>query len=245
MDEAHETLSGPATKRILEREHREYGKPEYERLAGISVAHLYNLRKQRRYHERRLNYSKTWPTQVAIGKRRRPQPEGQPGYLRIDTVHQGDLDGIKGVYHINAVDEVTQWQVMGYAVQIGETWLLPVLEQILQQFSSGTDDPNSLSRPSWTVSRKLESNKPRVPERMRSCTAGSDNIRGISMVPIIVEKITKKFFSLSCFRRLPMPSVYEDRPSRHASTPDQPAVRQLLFSPRSYQECRGQSDLSH
>lgn len=134
VDEAHETLSGPATKRILEREHREYGKPEYERLAGISVAHLYNLRKQRRYRERRLNYSKTRPTQVAIGERRRPQPEGQPGYLRIDTVHQGDLDGIKGVYHINAVDEVTQWQVMGCAAQIGEAWLLPVLEQILQQF---------------------------------------------------------------------------------------------------------------
>ena len=132
VDEAHETLSGPATKRILEREHREYGKPEYERLAGISVAHLYNLRKQRRYRERRLNYSKTRPTQVAIGERRRPQPEGQPGYLRIDTVHQGDLDGIKGVYHINAVDEVTQWQVMGCAAQIGEAWLLPVLEQILQ-----------------------------------------------------------------------------------------------------------------
>src|SRR5947208_5878949 len=96
-----------------------------------------------------------------------------------------------------------------------------------------------------TVSKELESNKRRVPERMRSCTAGSDNIRGISMVPIIVEKITKKFFSLFCFRLLPMPSVYEDRPSRHASIPDQPAVRQLLLSPRLYQECRGQSDLSH
>ena len=113
------------------------------------------------------------------------------------------------------------------------------------RLSSGTDDPNSLARPSWTVSKRLESNKPRVPERMRFCTAGSDNIGGISTVPIIVEKITKKFFSLFCFRRLPMPSVYEDRPSRHASTPDQSAVRQLWLSPRSYQECRGRSHLSH
>ena len=134
VDEAHETLSGPATKRILEREYREYGKPEFERLAGISAAHLYNLRKQRRYRECRLSYSKTRPTHVAIGERRRPQPEGQPGYLRIDTVHQGDLDGAKGVYHINAVDEVTQWQVVGCSAQIGEAWLLPVLEQILEQF---------------------------------------------------------------------------------------------------------------
>src|SRR5207237_10448557 len=104
--------SGPATKRILEREYQEYGKPEYERLATISVAHPYNLRKQRRYRECRLSYTKTRPTLVAIGKRRRPDPQGKPGYLRVDTVHQGDQDGAKGVYHINAVDEVMQWKVV-------------------------------------------------------------------------------------------------------------------------------------
>jgi hypothetical protein len=30
----------------------------------------------------------------------------------VDTVHQGDQDGKKGVYHINAVDEVTQYEVV-------------------------------------------------------------------------------------------------------------------------------------
>jgi len=134
VDEAHDTLSGPATKRILEREHAEYGKKEYRRLAGISVAHLYNLRKQSRYRERRLHYTKTRPTPVNIGERRKPEPEGRPGYLRVDTVHQGDQDGIKGVYHINAVDEITQWQVMACVPQISEAFLLPALEQILQQF---------------------------------------------------------------------------------------------------------------
>jgi transposase InsO family protein len=134
VDEAHETLSGPATRRILEREYQEYGKPEYERLAVISVAHLYNLRKQRRYRECRLSYTKTRPTPVSIGERRRPNPQGQPGYLRVDTVHQGDLDGSKGVYHINAVDEVTQWQVVACAPRISEAWLQPVLESMLKQF---------------------------------------------------------------------------------------------------------------
>ena len=134
VDEAHETLSGPATRRILEREYDEYGKPEYERLAGISVAHLYNLRKQRRYRECRLSYTKTRPTLVTIGERRRPNPQGQPGYLRVDTVHQGDLDGAKGVYHINAVDEVTQWQVVACVPRISEAWLQPVLQAILKQF---------------------------------------------------------------------------------------------------------------
>jgi hypothetical protein len=93
VDEAHETLSGPATGRILEREIQLYGKQEYARLAGISVAHLYNLRKSRRYRERRLNYVKTRPTTVSIGERRKPQPQGQPGDLRLDNGASGRSAG--------------------------------------------------------------------------------------------------------------------------------------------------------
>jgi len=134
VDEAHETLSGPATRRILEREHLLYKRPEYARLAAISVAHLYNLRKHARYRERLLNYTKTRPTAVSIGDRRKPQPQGQPGFLRLDTVHQGDGPEGKGVYHINAVDEVTQWQIAGATPRISEAYLEPVLEHMLRQF---------------------------------------------------------------------------------------------------------------
>lgn len=133
VDEAHETLSGPATKKILEREFVLYKHAEYERLAGISAAHIYNLRKRPRYRERRMNYTTTRPVHVAIGERRRPQPGGKPGYLRVDAVHQGDLDGVKGVYHINAVDEVTQWQTVGAAEALTQSHLKPVLQDILQQ----------------------------------------------------------------------------------------------------------------
>jgi transposase InsO family protein len=138
VDEAHETLSGPATRRILEREVELYGKQEYARLATISVAHLYNLRRSQRYRERRLHYIKTRPSTVSIGERRKPQPQGQPGYLRLDTVHQGDQPagggGAKGVYHINAVDEVSQWQVVGSTPRISEAYLEPVLRAMLRQF---------------------------------------------------------------------------------------------------------------
>ena len=51
VDEAHETLSGPATRRILEREYQQYGKLEFQRLADISVAHLYNLRQRPKYRQ--------------------------------------------------------------------------------------------------------------------------------------------------------------------------------------------------
>ncbi len=47
VDTAHETLSGPATRKILYREFHQYQDRNYERLAAISVAHIYNLRKSR------------------------------------------------------------------------------------------------------------------------------------------------------------------------------------------------------
>ena len=139
VDEAHETLSGPATRRILEREYQTYGKPQYARLATISVAHLYNLRRRPRYRERRLTYTKTRPTAVSIGERRCPDPQGRPGYLCVDTVHQGDAAGEKGVYHIDAVDEVTQWQIVAATPRISELWLEPVLEAMLRQFPFGIE----------------------------------------------------------------------------------------------------------
>ena len=134
VDEAHDTLSGPAIRKILEREFCEFGKSEYDRLAGISVSHLYRRRKSETYRTRYATFTKTRPTPVSIGERRCPQPEGRPGYLRVDTVHQGDRDGVKGVYHINAVDEVTQWQVVACVPQISEAWLEPALLSMLAQF---------------------------------------------------------------------------------------------------------------
>jgi hypothetical protein len=133
-DRAHEWLSGPATRCILRREYEQFGKQPYARLAGISTAHLYNLRQSPRYRKAAAKFEPTRPTPVSIGERRRPEPQNQPGYLRVDTVHQGDCDGIKGVYHINAVDTETQWQVVGCVSRISEQFLLPVLEAMLHQF---------------------------------------------------------------------------------------------------------------
>jgi hypothetical protein len=91
VDEAHETLSGPATPKLLYRGYYEFADARYERLAGISSAHIYNLRKLRSYRERVMVFSKTRPTATGIGVRRKPEPGGRPGYLRVDTVHQGDV----------------------------------------------------------------------------------------------------------------------------------------------------------
>lgn len=134
VDHAHGWLSGPATVRILQREYEQFGKAEYARLAKISVAHLYNLRRSAGYRKMAAEWKPTQPSAIALGERRKPDPQGRPGFLRIDTVHQGDWQGAKGVYHINAVDAVTQWQVVGCVERINEHFLLPVLEAILHQF---------------------------------------------------------------------------------------------------------------
>jgi transposase InsO family protein len=134
VDEAHQTLSGPATRRIFEREFGHYGKLEFQRLAAISNGHLYNLRRTPRYRRRLKNYQKTRPSPVAIGERRRPDPGGRPGYLRVDTVHQGDAEHARGVYHINAVDEITQWEIVAAVPRISEAYLEPVLVMVLAQF---------------------------------------------------------------------------------------------------------------
>jgi hypothetical protein len=134
VDAAHEDLSGPAIRRILQREYRVYGKPEFERLAELSVSHLYNLRRSVSYRRRRVRVQPTRGKAVPIAERRKPDPQGQPGYLRVDTVHQGQQDGKAGPYHINSVDTVTQWEVLGCCQTISENHLVPVLEQILAQY---------------------------------------------------------------------------------------------------------------
>ena len=133
-DTLHGTLSGPATKKLMERAWRVFDDPHYERLATISVAHLYNLRKRAGYVRHRQTWTKTRPVNLAIGERRAPAPNNRPGYLRLDSVHQGDQDGLKGLYHINAVDCVTQYEALATCERISEAFLIPVLEALLTSF---------------------------------------------------------------------------------------------------------------
>ncbi len=133
-DNAHERLSGPATKRILSREYKVFKNNKYENLSKISVSHIYNLRLKRQYISKSLTCAKTQAVKSAIGERRKPQPEGKPGFIRVDSVHQGDLDKEKGVYHINLTDETIQWEIIGGVEGISERFLLPLLEDLIKQF---------------------------------------------------------------------------------------------------------------
>jgi transposase InsO family protein len=134
IDALHGTLCGPTTRKLCERAYFRFNDQRYERLAQISNGGLYNLRHSAGYQRQRTHFDRTRPTPVSIGERRKPFPDNRPGFLRVDSVHQGDFDGIKGVYHINAVDEVTQMQVVVCVERISEQYLLPALEQLLESF---------------------------------------------------------------------------------------------------------------
>lgn len=133
-DELHDYLSGPAIKKIMEREYEVYGHTEFGNISRISVAHLYNLRRSNIYRNITRRFTRTKASVSRIGERARPDPKGQPGYIRIDTVHQGDLNSHKGIYHINAVDEITQWEIVASVERISEAYLVPVLENMLVWF---------------------------------------------------------------------------------------------------------------
>lgn len=151
-DNIHQRLNGVTTKKILEREYQIYDHLEYERISQISVSHLYNLRQTYVYQTHSLTFKNTQAVQRSIGERSKPDPQGKPGYIRIDTVHQGDLsvekgdkgdkgekgdkngNYTKGVYHINSVDEETQWEIIACVEKISESFLEPILKLILAQY---------------------------------------------------------------------------------------------------------------
>ena len=132
VDEAVGQLCGQATRAVMRRMHEEYVDERFERLAGVSNGQFYNLRKSTTYQRRRTTFRKTRATAVSIGERRKPRPKGRPGFLRVDTVHPGDKDGEKGVYHVNLVDEVTQWEHVATVRAISDRCLVPVLGELIK-----------------------------------------------------------------------------------------------------------------
>ena len=125
-DELHFRLSAAATHEIMRRECELFGKKEYQNLSHISISHINNLRDSERYKAKYLHH--TQARQIPIGTTVKPDPNGLPGSIRIDTVSQND------VYHINSIDEITQWEIVICVPQISERYLLPALIILLNQF---------------------------------------------------------------------------------------------------------------
>jgi len=134
VDVSESFRNGNAVRKTLRDMYETYGDKRFKRLSKISTSHLYRLRRTNVYQSRTLHYEKTKPVTTPIGIRKKPEPFGKPGFLRVDSVHQGDDDKEKGVYHINLVDEVTQWEIVVCVEGISEYFLLPTLEEALTSF---------------------------------------------------------------------------------------------------------------
>jgi hypothetical protein len=133
VDNATGRLSGNLTAQFCANQFTT-GDSAFLRLQGVSNATVYRLRSSKRYQLRVLHVGKTKTTTAAIGQRRKPRPNGMPGFIRVDTVHQGDLGKRKGVYHINLVDEVSQWEILLAVEEISESVLKDVWEVALLLF---------------------------------------------------------------------------------------------------------------
>ena len=128
------TPSGAIVKKLCDRAFTLFSQDAYENLAKTSVSYLYNLRDSKAYQKQRRTFKKTQVRQASIGERRKPVANGEPGYTRIDTIHQGDQDGLKGAYHFNTVDEVTQYEVVLSTSRINEQQLIAILKEVLKTF---------------------------------------------------------------------------------------------------------------
>lgn len=135
-DVAHHCLNAEATIEIMRREYEIYGNADYAKISSISKGHLYNTRNNNNQYTTSpaLFFKTTKAVQNNIGTRRKPRPNGHPGYLRVDTVHQGDYAGNKGVYHINIIDEITQYEFIATVPHITERYLKPVMIELLKLF---------------------------------------------------------------------------------------------------------------
>jgi hypothetical protein len=189
MDKAHEDVCGPAIIHLLKRAFSDYGDARYERLAELSSSHLYNLRKSVGYQTQRVSFTKTHPVCNSIGVRKAPSPNGRSGFVRIDSVHQGDEDGMKGVYHITCVDSISQWQIEACVQGISEAFLLPVLEMVIEQFPfviEGFHSDNGSEYINHKVAKLLE--KLRIEQTKSRSRQSNDNALAESKNASVVRK---------------------------------------------------------
>lgn len=189
MDRATEQACGAAVAHLFKRAFVVYADQQYERLATVSVSHLYNLRQSIGYTTLRAHFVKTHPVCNPIGVRRAPSPNGWAGYVRIDSVHQGDYDGRKGVYHITCVDAVSQWQVEASVEGISETFLLPVLQSVIAQFPfviKGFHSDNGSEYINGRVAKLLE--KLRIEQTKSRSRHSNDNALAESKNNSVVRK---------------------------------------------------------
>jgi len=136
LDYVSNHANGNTLKAYIIRMYNQFKNEKYKRLQNISVAHIYNLKRTKIYAKVSKKYigTKSEAKGLYIGIREKPRPQNKPGFLRVDTVHGGDKDGKKGVYYLNIVDEVTQYENVYCVEAITERFLEPIWNDLSVSF---------------------------------------------------------------------------------------------------------------
>ncbi len=125
-DELHIRLSEDATREVLRREYETFNHQQFKIISNISHGHITNLRHSPIYKSSWINHTKS--RQIPIGMTMPPLNYGKPGSIRVDSVSQKD------VYHINSVDEITQWEIVFCVPALSERYMLPILKEIIEEY---------------------------------------------------------------------------------------------------------------
>lgn len=183
----HNKPNGMALKNLFRRAYDTFGDIRFQTLKNISVSYLYVIMNSTTFKRIAGDYEKTRPAVVNIGERRKPDPQGKSGFLRVDSVHQGDSDGTKGVYHIDIVDEVTHWQCVISVPEINMTYMTLALEILLEVFpfeiheihsDNGSEYINqAVSKLLTSLMIKLSKNRPRRSNDNALCESKHNIIR--------------------------------------------------------------------
>ena len=130
IDALHGSLSGPTARKLCARACHLFGDRRFERLAGISNGHLYNLRRSAVYRRfRGALPGRTCPVPPTPRDGREAGLFGLPGHLRVVAAPRGDLLGLGGLC-VNLVDEVTHFQLVASVERLDAACLAPVLEAL-------------------------------------------------------------------------------------------------------------------
>jgi hypothetical protein len=96
-DILHDTLSGRATKQLMQRVLLVFGDNPHC-AAGVDLGGASTCGR-RRLPDAQVHKAQGAPHRHRDWRTPSPPPDGRPGYLRIDSVHQGDEDGGRGLPH--------------------------------------------------------------------------------------------------------------------------------------------------
>lgn len=116
-------MAGAAAKKLCERMYRVHGDARFESLSHISVSLLDNLRRAAGYPRQRRHFEKTRLTRAQIAQRRKPDPRVGTPAIRASIPSIRAIWTASRGYHINAVDEVTQFRCVFSVQRIGERFL--------------------------------------------------------------------------------------------------------------------------